>query len=220
MGGRLKSETTPESMNAPAKPLSKEDIAAAALEEINGLSSSKVARRLGVGQSTLYRHVSDRSDLIKLGYGHGLSQMKLPEASLSWREYVTTGAKRYWAFLQSHPGFSKEIKTTRPMTPETTKMGHKIIRDLTNYGFDVSTAALLSDMVDQLVLDVALRCDLLNSRGSSGRSVFNDQLAYYETIKDKEIAEAAIAELKVPCEEKLMLRLNAVLDGFALRLPR
>jgi AcrR family transcriptional regulator len=83
-------------------------VARAALEEgVTQLSMPTVARRLGVGHSTLYRYVHDRDDLLLAALELAMREFTWPPADQGWRELLTSFASALWQFFGLHPGIAE-----------------------------------------------------------------------------------------------------------------
>lgn len=83
-------------------------MARAALDEgVSQLSMPTVARRLGVGHSTLYRYVHDRDDLLLAAMDLAMREFAWPPADLAWRELLTSFADAVWRFLARYPGMGE-----------------------------------------------------------------------------------------------------------------
>jgi AcrR family transcriptional regulator len=79
-------------------------IAAAALAEIDGLSLSAVARRLGVAKSTLYHHVDGRDQLVRLAADAALATWQRPDPAVGWEEFTRAFAHAGRDCLLANPG--------------------------------------------------------------------------------------------------------------------
>ena len=100
----------PPTGRRPGRPasLTRDDVARAALDEgVAQLSMPTVARRLGVGHSTLYRYVHDRDDLLLAAFDLAMREFTWPRADLGWRELLTSFADATWRFLARYPGMSE-----------------------------------------------------------------------------------------------------------------
>jgi AcrR family transcriptional regulator len=84
-------------------------IAAAALAEVDGLTLSAVARRLGVAKSALYHHVTGRDELVFLAAGAALETYRRPDPGLPWREFVARFAGAVHECLLAHPGLETTL---------------------------------------------------------------------------------------------------------------
>ncbi|MBL3587071.1 TetR/AcrR family transcriptional regulator [Rhodovulum sulfidophilum] len=106
-------------MAAPPR-ISRDDIADAGLAI--GLSSVKmkaVVERLGVGHSSLYRHVKGRDDLIFLARGRALSKLDCEQDSPDWRDFLRSRAKTVWALCDAYPGLASALRAMKTIPPRS-----------------------------------------------------------------------------------------------------
>lgn len=79
------------------------------------LTFAAVAERLGVGQATLYRHASNRDELVRLGLDRALRIAEWPEEDGEWRPLLERWAIAAWRVWEQHPGAVLEL--TRGVVP-------------------------------------------------------------------------------------------------------
>ncbi|MCC9625678.1 TetR/AcrR family transcriptional regulator C-terminal domain-containing protein [Thalassospira sp. MA62] len=88
--------------------LSRADVITRALAIIdaNGLEACTMmalARGLGVTPRALYRHITDKTDLLAGVADRVLSDMRLPDENLLWRDQITSIATELRSVLCTHP---------------------------------------------------------------------------------------------------------------------
>lgn len=104
----------------PSGPLSREKIviAAVALADEDGLDAvtmRRVADRLGAGAMSLYRHVSDKNELITAMVDRVTAEHPYPDASaLDWRECMHIVARQDWSAFLAHPWMLTASETVTP----------------------------------------------------------------------------------------------------------
>ncbi|MGW1676057.1 TetR/AcrR family transcriptional regulator C-terminal domain-containing protein [Saccharopolyspora sp. NPDC002376] len=90
------------------------------------VSMRRVAAELGTGTMSLYRHVPDKDELLRLMADAALAETPLPERSRrSWRASLEKLARQHWATYQQHPWLAPIALTslaTPPLLP--TGMAH------------------------------------------------------------------------------------------------
>ncbi|WP_026819037.1 TetR/AcrR family transcriptional regulator [Arthrobacter castelli] len=101
-------------------PLSRERIVAAAIEladedGLDAVTMRRVAERLGAGAMSLYRHVSDKDELIGAMVEQVTSEYSYPDPSrLSWREAMHALARQDWSAFLTHPWMLTATTTVTP----------------------------------------------------------------------------------------------------------
>lgn len=117
-----------------------------------GLTFAAVRERLGVGESTLFRHAPDRDALVRLGLEHALRRVTWPPLDGPWRDLLTRYAFTAWHAWAAHPGSATEA--ARGIVP----LGVMQLMDdlgvaLVRQGFTPQGAVLACDLVFDLVTD-------------------------------------------------------------------
>lgn len=212
-----KRELTGRSVGRPAI-MSRESIGQAALAELDGISSTKVAKRLGVGQSSLYRHITDRADLVRLAVDFGLNQQQWPEPCDGWRDYLLDFATSFWNFLDRHPGASQEIKMMRPSPEGLILAADKIARDLTGFGFSLADANMAVDVVGHITMDTMISEEILRARDVRGPLVEDEPRASWPATEDPTLDQETVRAIDNGMYQLLLERTELLLDGFEFRL--
>ncbi|MBO1902984.1 helix-turn-helix transcriptional regulator [Leucobacter weissii] len=133
--------------------LTPEAIAVAVLEVgFPRLTFAAVRERLGVGETTLYRHAPDRDELVRLGLDHAMAQIDWPSLDGPWRRVMTDYAITAWHAWEAYPGSATEA--ARGIVPR----GMMLLMDdlcamLMRQGFSATNAVLACDVVFDLVTD-------------------------------------------------------------------
>ena len=200
--------------------MSRTSIGQAALAELDGISSTKVAKRLGVGQSSLYRHIADRADLVRLAIDFGLESQEWPEPQDDWREYLTQFATAFWNFLDRHPGASHEIKLMRPSPAGLIEAATKIAQDLMVMGLRAADANMAVDLVGHLTMDTMISEEVFRTRSSRGRSVRDEQRSAWSMQQDPTLAQETLRVIDDGMFQLLLDRTELLMDGFEFRLTR
>lgn len=200
--------------------MSRSSIGEAALAELDGISSTKVAKRLGVGQSSLYRHITDRADLVRLAVDFGLESQQWPEPHPDWREYLTQFATAFWNFLDEHPGASQEIKLMRPSPNGLIKAATKIAQDLMALGFSAADANMAVDLVGHLTMDTMISEEIFRARSSHGGLIRDEHRAAWSTQKDPALATETLRAIDGGMFQLLLDRVKLLVDGFEFRLSQ
>jgi AcrR family transcriptional regulator len=199
----------------PGRPpsLSRDDVARAALDEgVVNLSMPAVAKRLGVGHSTLYRYVHDRDDLLLAALDLALREFEWPPVDLGWRELLTEFADAMWRFFGRYPGMAEVSQVVPGMPPRALDIATAYVERLRAVGLSARDATVAVDFV----ADVTVAAEIGHRRMSRvfdtprGRRSLRD--IYLEPPPG--MAEAAALDSRDSLDDKLAM----LLDGLATRL--
>ncbi len=133
--------------------LTPEAIARAVLEVgFADLTFAAVRERLGVGQTTLYRHAPDRDELVRLALDHAIDRTEWPSLEGPWREVMERYAVAAWHAWAAHPGSATEV--ARGIVPAgIMRLMDDLCAMLMRQGFSPENAVLACDVVFDLVTD-------------------------------------------------------------------
>ncbi|MFF9342603.1 TetR/AcrR family transcriptional regulator C-terminal domain-containing protein [Streptomyces sp. NPDC014773] len=90
-------------------------VAVADAEGLAAVSMRRVAAELGVATMSLYRHVTDKDDLLVRMMDSAIGERPLPaEPPPGWREPMELAARQLWGLFRSHPWLAPALSLTRP----------------------------------------------------------------------------------------------------------
>ena len=89
-------------------------IAVADGEGLAALSMRRVAAELGAAPMSLYRHVSDKDELVLKMMDAAISEVALPDPPRQWRDGLEVAARALWSGFRSHPWLPAALSLTRP----------------------------------------------------------------------------------------------------------
>lgn len=104
----------------PAPALTPERIIATAVavadeEGLAAVSMRRVAAELGVATMSLYRHISDKEDLLLRMMDATLATWRFPDGPPGgWRDRLEFAARALWAMFRRHPWLAPALSLTRP----------------------------------------------------------------------------------------------------------
>lgn len=147
-------------MARPLKPkLSTTLIAHAALELVDQSGEFTIpdlARRLKVSPSSLYNHVTGKSDIVELLRGHMIAQVKIPAGEGAWHDTITAIAHEYRNAYAKHPRVIPLI-TAYSVRDETTIRMYNVLADaFASAGFSPRRTLEAITVIDNYVLGSAL----------------------------------------------------------------
>jgi AcrR family transcriptional regulator len=90
-------------------------IAIADAEGLAAVSMRRVAGELGVATMSLYRHVTDKDDLLTQMMDASFSEWPFPDdPPEGWRERLELAGRMLWAMFRRHPWLAWALSVTRP----------------------------------------------------------------------------------------------------------
>ncbi|WP_052663808.1 hypothetical protein [Psychromicrobium lacuslunae] len=213
-----KNSSGKQSVGRPAL-ISRATIGEAALAELDGISSTKVAKRLGVAQSSLYRHITDRADLIRLAVDFALANQEWPEPEGNWRKYLLDYSVSFWKFLEKHPGLSQELELMRPSPQSVIDRLTKVAVDLLGFGFSAEDANMAVDLLAHVTISSMITEQIFSSKGRHGTTVRDENRDAWLS-QDQRLARQTARSMEQDMYLNLLERVELILDGFEMRLGR
>jgi AcrR family transcriptional regulator len=134
----------------PGRPalISREAIAAAALEiGLDGATLVRIAARLGVDHSSLYRHAKSRDDILLAAADLAIGRLDWRSETADWQDYLRTMAEAVWDLYETHPGLAEVLRRLGNTPQSGIEAFAEAVRRLERFGFSVSDAALVVDMI-------------------------------------------------------------------------
>jgi AcrR family transcriptional regulator len=167
-----------------------------------------VARRLGVGHSTLYSYVHDRDDLVLAALDLAMRDFDWPPADLGWRELLTAFADTLWRFLWQYPGIAEAVQRApgRPSTtPELATAYHARLRAEGLTDHDATTAI---DVIADLTISTELAMRGMHQALDTPRGKRSLQEIYQESWT--RLAERTTDHGRGWLDDKLALLLDSI----------
>jgi AcrR family transcriptional regulator len=173
---------------APARtPLSQEAIVDVALriletEGYEALSMRRVATDLGTGAASLYAHVANKDELLKLAIDRVFADMEFPEPDPElWVEQLRDAMRETRRVFQAHPGLARAMLGRVPMGPNGLRLIEGFMSMLRSGGLPDRVAAWAGDVVSLFVVAHVFEEDLRNSM--HGETSQEDVEAWAEQMK-------------------------------------
>jgi hypothetical protein len=160
----------------PGRPhlLTLDDVADAVIDVgFEDFTVGKVAARLKVDYTTLYRYAPQRDGLVALGLDRLLRRDGLvfydgdakADVRLGWQPLLTRAVRRVWGFLERHPGVATEM--TRGIYPvRVFELAIELGVALVQRGFDTDDATLAIDLVLDLAVNMRRGVESLDASSS------------------------------------------------------
>ncbi|MEV5976600.1 helix-turn-helix domain-containing protein [Streptomyces sp. NPDC052114] len=166
--GAAEGGTRPRRMGRPPMADREAVIAAALGIGFSGLSMPAVGERLGVSHSTLYRYFPSRDALAAAAADHAVRAIEWPEAGDDWRAFLDATAWAHWSLHAANPGLAKEITALRLTCPALVDRDNRTGVVLLGFGFAPRDAALIVDMLAELVIQAFLAVPPAPRSGDGG----------------------------------------------------
>ncbi len=154
-------------MGRPSKPLlSKEmivDAAMAIVDEsgISTMTTRAIAKRLGVGQASLYNHITSREELLDLLNARILAGVDLtPLDHPDWAEAVYGGTLAFLAALQQHPNMMRILATRPARTDPSLAYYERMHERLRGAGLSAQDSARFLFAIDDYCIGAALNTEV------------------------------------------------------------
>jgi AcrR family transcriptional regulator len=118
-------------------------ITVADAEGLAALSMRRVATELGTAPMSLYRHVTDKDDLVLQMMNTVFARGRLPEPPGppdGWRPRLDLAARTLWAMFREHPWLASALSLTRPQAlPAALPYTEWVLTALDGLGLDLDT---------------------------------------------------------------------------------
>jgi AcrR family transcriptional regulator len=206
------------SRGRPALPLGR--ILAAAVELVDeqggdALSMRSLAQRLGSGTATLYRHFSNRSELVAMVVDHILGEIDLDAQAVSelpWQQSCIFFAQYMFDALSRHGNVASLLIEYTPMGPNALTNRERCLSVLLNNGFAPAAAAHAYATLARYVLGFAIQFSA--STAAAAEQDAEVSAAFQHLDPSGYPATVAVAdELRVPLEEEFKFGLQLIVAG-------
>ena len=154
-------------MGRPSEPLlSKElivDAAMAIVDEsgMEAMTTRAIARRLGVGQASLYNHISSRDELLDLLNARVLAGVDFSGLDHpDWTEAVYRGTLAFLAALQRHPNMMGVLATRPARTDPSLTYYERMHERLRAAGLSAQDSARFLFAIDDYCIGAALNTEV------------------------------------------------------------
>ncbi|MGO1049562.1 TetR/AcrR family transcriptional regulator [Crossiella sp. CA198] len=141
----------------PAPRLSRDLIAEAVLgvgfEEV---TVTAVAQRLSATHAALYRHVTDRDDLVRAAVERVADRAPQPELGPDWEQLLRGEAWVRWRIFTEYPGIRQAVAGLSWSTDPFGARSLPVVRHLISLGFPAEAALLATDVVIDMVDESAV----------------------------------------------------------------
>lgn len=196
-----------------------DQIADASILELDGITSTKVAERLGVGQSSLYRHIARSEDLARLAVDKTLDGHEWPDKTGSWRDYLENTAVAFLDFLNKYPGSCQALLELNPSPNGLVKIATSTAGYVVELGLSAREANIAVNLISVICLDTVDRLEKNEEpMPDGGNKMIAAQQHMWEKQAIPELREDMQDLLHVKARTWMHERLDVVLDGLESRM--
>lgn len=206
------------SRGRPALPVDRILAAAVDLVDEHGpeaLSMRSLAQRLESGTATLYRHFSDRSQLVSLVIDHILGEVDLDAtelAALPWQDACTLFAQHMFDALSRHGNVAPLLIEYTPMGPNALANRERCLAVLLDNGFPPAVAAHAYATLARYVLGFAIQ--LSGAATDDGERDAELSAAFQRLDPSRFPATVTVADdLPVPLTDEFAFGLRLIVSG-------
>jgi AcrR family transcriptional regulator len=179
------------------------------------LSMRSLAQRLESGTATLYRHFSNRSELVSMVIDHILGEVDFDAhavAELPWQQACILFAQHMFDALGRHGNVASLLIEYTPMGPNALANRELCLTVLLDNGFAPAVAVHAYATLARYVLGFAIQ--LSGSAAVNGQQDAELSAAFHELDASRYPATVAVADdLPVPLEEEFAYGLRLIVAG-------
>jgi TetR/AcrR family tetracycline transcriptional repressor len=185
------------------------EAAVALLDEagLDGLSTRRLAARLGIASPSLYWHVRDKEALLDLVAEAICADAFTIDPGLPWRDQLATGLHQFRAMLLAHRDAARLLRDRPPRGPRRLAHVETTLRILLGAGFTEQDAAGIARLLTAHVLDS------VPAGGPPAAGMDWPDLADYPSLQ--RVAPAFAAQT---ADAVFELGVEVILDGLAARV--
>ncbi|OBB93347.1 TetR/AcrR family transcriptional regulator [Mycobacterium sp. 852002-40037_SCH5390672] len=179
------------------------------------LSMRSLAQRLESGTATLYRHVSNRSELVSLVIDQILGEVGLDAeglAAMPWQRACTLFAQHMFDALSRHGNVAPLLIEYTPMGPNALANRERCLAVLLDNGFSPAVAAHAYATLARYVLGFAIQLSGANADG--GQRDAELSAAFHRLDPSRFPATVTVADdLPVPLADEFAFGLRLIVTG-------
>ncbi|MDH5615433.1 MAG: TetR/AcrR family transcriptional regulator C-terminal domain-containing protein [Acidimicrobiia bacterium] len=217
----------PTPQSAQAKTLDRSQVVAEALHLVNQegfdrLTMRNLAARLGVVPMALYRHVTNKEELIDAVFELALSDIKLPDPDLTWRPGLDALARAIRELLLEHPPLAVEVVGRPTLGPASLRIAEYGYRVMRTSGFsDIDTNGGINTLVTYVIGFTALEVPRRHSVGANPPPDLSKLQSLYADLPADQFPHTVQLQPQVEglvTPEQFDRGLTTLLDGLEHRL--
>jgi TetR/AcrR family transcriptional regulator, tetracycline repressor protein len=177
-----------------------------------GVTTRRLAERLGVKSPSLYWHIQDRDELLGLLSDRIVGDARWPESSEDWRGTAKALMSEYLRCLLSHRDAARVVAGRPPLGPNRLRGAEMLLRELLTAGLSETEAIDAGLVLTTYVVGFALERQAAQDSGQTIVAEADPNLYPTLTRLSRSVPTSGWARF----EEGLGL----ILDGLEVRLGR
>ncbi|GAB77022.1 TetR/AcrR family transcriptional regulator [Austwickia chelonae] len=165
----------------PKPSFTRDEVVTAALDiGIAEFTLARVAERVGVGTSALYRLFPSREDLVHACLEYAARTLAWPDPQLGWPDQLRSYAEGIWRFCEEYPGVALVLLTTPGQHSHIQQNLHACLRHLEAAGLSRERSEFALDFIGDTVIATHIGVTAMrrhDQEGQSGLDAARDRLA-------------------------------------------
>ncbi|WP_028707689.1 TetR/AcrR family transcriptional regulator [Propionicicella superfundia] len=159
-------------------------------------TTTSVARHLGVEQSSLYRHIGSREQMVLGAVERVFAACDWDPPATDWQAYLRAVAATIWRVLRENRGLAATLYELEQVTESARAVMTRGVARLVGYGWQVPEAVLVLDSISDMTGDTVNQIELAErSTGPSREELAERYLASARaTGAEHPSADDALAE--------------------------
>ncbi len=175
-----------------------------------------VAQRLNATHAALYRHVTDRDDLVRSAVERVAARAPEPPLSDDWAECLRGEAWIRWRIFTEYPGIRQAVASMEWATEPFAARSLPLMQQLVALGFSAQQALLAVDLVIDQVDQSAMTAVSVRRMGAEKVRALVD--SYFPEDQDEVLREIAYHAMAEDQDEWFASKLAVTLAGIRVTL--
>jgi DNA-binding transcriptional regulator YhcF (GntR family) len=201
-------------------------------EGLATLSIRGIAAKVGVPPMSLYRHVANKQQLLRLMADAAFAEEQLPRPARTWQVELEQCARLEWRLFRRHPWLARVVIITRPTAlPRALAFADRTLGALAQAGFAPADALrihiVLHGFVQGLAVNLEAELEALGESGITDEEWVRSEVASFARLATAErlphflhVLEALSGGFDLDFDDVFETGLRTLLDGLTARSRR
>lgn len=155
----------------PKPTFTREDVVDAALAiGMDTFTLARVAKRIGVVTSAVYRRFDSRNDLLDACLDRAVATMTLPEPGMSWQQVCRLWSDECWRVCEDFPGLARVVYSYSPAFTHVGKVAAAYAGALGEHGISVGQSSFALDFLGDTIFACRLGVESMRAVDESGET--------------------------------------------------
>lgn len=129
---------------------------------------AKVAERIGVVTSAVYRRFDSRDDLLDACLARAASTIAVPRPGMTWQEICRLWADECWRVCEGFPGLARTVYSYAPAFAHVGPVAGAFARALEGHGYSRGQVEFALDFLGDTVFSCRLGVESMRATDESG----------------------------------------------------